>query len=58
MTNLVLILNREDRCFERGVREAIHVHIENPSLSRDGDLRYNRSLISRGALFSMMHALG
>ena len=34
----VLILDQEDRWFERGIREAIHVHIENPSLSRGGGL--------------------
>ena len=35
----VLILERDDRWFERGFREAIHVHLENPSFSRVGGLR-------------------
>ena len=31
----VLILDQEDRWFETGVREAIHVDIENPSFNRE-----------------------
>ena len=36
----VQILDREDRWFERGVREAIHVKVEKPSLNRGGGLRH------------------
>lgn len=32
----VHILDREDRWFERGVKEAIHVYLEQPSLNRSG----------------------
>ncbi|TWW53916.1 hypothetical protein D4764_0197150, partial [Takifugu flavidus] len=36
----VRILAREDRWFERGVKEAIHVKLEKPSLNRGGGLRH------------------
>ncbi|TWW69287.1 hypothetical protein D4764_18G0000930 [Takifugu flavidus] len=36
----VRILAREDRWFERGVKEAIHVKLEKPSLNRVGGLRH------------------
>ncbi|TWW61021.1 hypothetical protein D4764_05G0011110 [Takifugu flavidus] len=36
----VRILSREDRWFERGVKEAIHVKLEKPSLNRGGGLRH------------------
>ena len=36
----VLICDRKDRWFEKGVREAINVLIENPLLNRSGGLRY------------------
>ena len=49
----VLILDREDRCSERGVMEAIHVHIEYPSLNRGGGLRYNLFPIYHAALSSI-----
>ncbi|XP_070835613.1 uncharacterized protein [Chaetodon trifascialis] len=39
----VHILDREDRWFERGVREAIHVKVEKPSLNRGGGLRHHLS---------------
>ena len=39
----VHILDKEERWFERGVREAIHVSIENPSLNRGGGLRHSLS---------------
>ena len=41
----VLILDKESRWFERGVREAIYVNSENPSLNRGGGLRHNLSLV-------------
>ncbi len=34
----VHILDREDRWFERGVKEAIYVKIERPSLNGEGGL--------------------
>ena len=37
----VVILDRERRWFERGVKEAIHVQKEQPSLNRGGGLRHN-----------------
>ncbi|KAK7925859.1 hypothetical protein WMY93_008169 [Mugilogobius chulae] len=37
----VKILSREKGWFERGVKEAIFVKKENPSLNRNGGLRYN-----------------
>ena len=40
----VLILDKESRWFERGVKEAIYVNAENPSLNRGGGLRHNLSL--------------
>ncbi|XP_065326070.1 uncharacterized protein LOC135932513 [Pelmatolapia mariae] len=39
------ILDREDRWFERGVKEAIYVHCERPSLNRGGGLRHQLSAI-------------
>ena len=48
-----LILDQEDRWFERGVGEDIHVHIENPSLNRSGGLRYNLSPIYHATLSSV-----
>ncbi|XP_054861960.1 uncharacterized protein LOC129347772 [Amphiprion ocellaris] len=39
----VRILAREDRWFERGVKEAIHVKLERPSLNRGGGLRHHLS---------------
>ena len=39
----VRILDREDRWFERGVKEAIYVHLEKPSLNRGGGLRHHLS---------------
>ena len=37
------ILDREDRWFERGVKEAIFVKVERPSLNRGGGLRHHLS---------------
>ena len=39
----VQILDREDKWFERGVKEAIYVKIKKPSLNRGGGLRHNLS---------------
>ena len=36
----VLILDKERRWFERGVKEAIYVQREEPSLNRGGGLRH------------------
>ena len=36
----VKILEREPRYFERGVKEAIYIRVNNPSLNKDGG-RYN-----------------
>ena len=46
----VLILDKESRWFERGVREAIYVSSENPSLNRGGGLRHNLSRIYSSAI--------
>ena len=46
----VHILDREDRWFERGVKESIHAKVENPSLNRGRDLRHNLSPIFHAAL--------
>ena len=46
----VHILDKEDRWFERGVKESIHAKVENPSLNRGGGLRYNLSPIFHAAL--------
>ena len=37
------VLDREERWFERGVKEAIYVKLEQPSLNRGGDLRHQLS---------------
>ena len=39
----VTILDREDRWFERGVKESVWERIENPSLNRRGGLRFKLS---------------
>ena len=44
------ILDREDRWFERGVKEAIYVKVEKPSLNRGGGLRHHLSPIYNAAL--------
>ena len=46
----VKILDREDRWFERGVKESIYVKIEKPSLNRGGGLRFHLSPIYNAAL--------
>ncbi len=45
-------LDREDRWFERGVKEAIYVKVEKPSLSRGGGLWHHLSPIYNAALSS------
>ena len=37
----VIILDRESRWFERGVKEALYVKCEQPSLNKGGGLRHN-----------------
>ena len=37
----IIILDKEHKWFERGVKEAIYVRRENPSLNRGGGLRHN-----------------
>ena len=37
----VVILDREHRWFERGVKEAIYVNSEQPTLNKGGGLRHN-----------------
>ena len=39
----VIVLDREERWLERGIREAIYERKEQPSLNRRGGLRYNLS---------------
>ena len=39
----VIILDRESRWFERGVKEALYVKREQPSLNKGGGLRHNLS---------------
>ena len=40
---IVHVLNREDRWFERGVKEVIYVKLEQPSFNRGGGLRHQLS---------------
>lgn len=42
---MVHILDREDRCFTRAVKQAIYVKVEKPSLNRGGGLRHHLSPI-------------
>ncbi|KAL3972435.1 transcription elongation factor S-II [Sarotherodon galilaeus] len=53
----VHILDREDRWFERGVKEAIYVHCERPSLNRGGGLRHQLSAIYNPVLSSLPRRL-
>ncbi|KAL3978929.1 G2/M phase-specific E3 ubiquitin-protein ligase [Sarotherodon galilaeus] len=53
----VHILDREDRWFERGVKEAIYVHCERPSLNRGGCLRHQLSAIYNPVLRSLPRRL-
>ena len=47
------VLDREDRWFERGVKEAIYVKLEQPSLKRGGGLRHQVSAINNAVLKSL-----
>ena len=49
----VHILDREERWFERGVREAIYVKVEKPSLNRGGGLRHHLSPTYNAVLSSL-----
>ncbi len=49
----VHILDREDRWFERGVKEAIYVKVEKPSFQRGGGLQHHLSLIYNATLSSL-----
>ena len=57
------VLEREDHCLERGVKEAIDVKLIKPSLKRGGDLRhflsptYNAVLHSLGQNSKNSHSL-
>ena len=53
----VHILDREDRWFERGVKEAIYVKVEKPSLNRGGGLRHQLSPIYNAVLSSLPRRL-
>jgi len=46
----VHILDREDRWFARGVKEAIYVQLEKPSMNRGAGLRYHLSSTYNAAL--------
>ena len=48
------VLEREDRWFGRGIKEAIHVKLEKPSSNRGGGLRHFLSPTSN----SVLHSLG
>ncbi|OCU02231.1 hypothetical protein XELAEV_18007992mg [Xenopus laevis] len=49
----VQILDKEDRWFERDVKEAIHVKVEKPSLNRGGGLRHHLSATYNAVLTSV-----
>ena len=53
----VHILAREDRWFERGVKEAVFVNLEKPSLNRGGGLRHNLSATHNAVLRSLTRQL-
>ncbi len=53
----VKVLAREDRWFERGVKEAIYVKLEKPSLNRGGGLRHNLSTTYNTVLSSLPRKL-
>ena len=46
----VLVLDKERKWFERGVKEAIYVRREEPTLNRGGGLRHNLSRAYDGAI--------
>ena len=49
----VHVLAREERWFERGVKEAIYTKLEKPSLNRGGGLRHNLSATYNAVLSSL-----
>lgn len=51
--SMMHIIEKENKWFERGIREAIHVQVENPSLSRGEGLVHNPSPIYQTALSSV-----
>lgn len=51
------ILDIEDRWFERGVKEAIHVKLKQPSLNRRGDLTHLLSATYNAVLTSLYRQL-
>ena len=46
----LVILDKEENWFERGVREAIYERVEKPSLNKSGGLRFNLAHIWDRAL--------
>ena len=48
----VHVLDREDRWFERGVKEAIYVKLEQPSLNIGAGLRHQLSISHNAVLKS------
>ena len=44
------VLHREDRWFERGVKEAIYVKLEEPPFNIGGGLKYQTSVIYNAVL--------
>lgn len=48
--NIIQILDREDR---RGVKDAIYIQLEQPSLNRGGGLRHNLSPVYKVVLGSL-----
>ena len=49
----VHVLDREDRLFQRGVKEAIYLKLEQPSFNRGGGLRYQLSTRCNAVLKSL-----
>ena len=51
------VLDREERCFERGVNEAIYVKLQQPSLNRRGGLRLSPTYnaVSKSLLKTLNH---
>ena len=53
----VHVLDREDKLFERGVKEVIYVLLEKPSLNRDGRVRHYLSAIYNSVLGALLRRL-
>ena len=53
----VVILDKEDRWFERGVREVIWVRVEQPALNKKGGLRFQLSHAWDEAIRRLPHRL-